>query len=93
MKWYDYIIIIIIFLLIGWFATTGVKSQIVRLIDIFIYGPFLVWVAIYIENIWLKILLLFLGATTISYNFRNYLLYNDNSFVKNSSVTHPASWK
>lgn len=65
-----------VFLVVGWLATTGVKSQWVRLIDVFVYGPFLIWVAFQVKPVWAKVLLLFLGATTITYNARNWLAEN-----------------
>jgi len=68
-----YIIVIIISLVIGYFTSTGVKSQWIRLIDIFVYGPFLIWVSTQIIPIWAKIALIFMGATTMSYNLRNYI--------------------
>lgn len=61
------------FLIFGWFATTGVKSQFVRLVDVFIYGPVLIYVSICSKNMFLKIMLLFIGTTTISYNLKNYI--------------------
>jgi hypothetical protein len=61
------------FLIIGWFATGGSKSQFVRLVDVFIYGPILVYSAMLLKNRFLQIALLFIGTTTISYNLRNYL--------------------
>jgi hypothetical protein len=69
-----YLLIIgLCFLIFGWFATTGVKSQFVRLVDVFIYGPILVYSAMLLKNRFLQIALLFIGTTTISYNLRNYL--------------------
>ena len=61
------------FLIIGWFAPGGSKSQFVRLVDVFIYGPILIYSAILINNRFLQLALLFIGTTTISYNLRNYL--------------------
>lgn len=67
------IIIIIIFLVIGWMATTGAKTQFVRLLDVFLYGPFLITLGFYFDNLIIKYLLFFMGATTISYNLKNYV--------------------
>jgi hypothetical protein len=66
---------IIIFAAIGWILATGVqKSQYVRLIDILLYGPYLIYLSLkttytftYLE----KIFLVFFGTTTITYNLRN----------------------
>jgi hypothetical protein len=71
------IICSIIFAFIGWFtATNRGKTQSVRLIDIFIYGPYLTYLAFqesYILTMFDKLFLLCLGMTTIAYNGRNYL--------------------
>lgn len=67
------ILVIVGALFIGWYMTEGHKTQWVRLIDVFIYGPFLIMVAMTIEVVWVRIILLVMGATTISYNLRNYL--------------------
>ena len=69
---------ILLSFLIGYISTTGTKSQYVRLGDVFILGPFLIWVALtQLQNsktqMYIKILLLFFGASTISYNLKNYL--------------------
>ena len=70
-------ILLIIFLYVGWVLATGSqKTQYVRLVDIFIYGPYLIYLSSqdnYEFSIYEKIFLLFLGATTITYNARNYL--------------------
>ena len=77
MKPYQYIILIVLFGTLGWFSTKGVKSQLVRLGDIFLYGPFLIWLATTIDSTWVKIILLFMGVSTITYNLRNYILHNN----------------
>lgn len=69
--------LLIFFAIIGWVLSTGTnKTQGVRLVDIFIYGPYLAYLAFqeeYVFSTTEKVFLLFLGATTISYNARNYL--------------------
>ena len=74
---YLLILLSIIFIIIGWIAANGVsKSQYVRLIDVFIYGPYLTYLAFqkeYVFSTLEKVFLLFLGMTTISFNARNYL--------------------
>ncbi len=71
---------ILISALIGWYSTAGKKSQIVRLFDIFVYGPALIFIGMVIKNnqtfttpLITAYFLFFLGTTTISYNLRNYL--------------------
>jgi hypothetical protein len=72
-------ILTIIFAVIGWISATGLgKVQYVRIIDILIYGPYLVYLAMketYTFSIVEKIFLLLLGVTTITYNLKNFLYY------------------
>lgn len=74
---YLLILLSIIFALLGWFLADGnSKTQYVRLVDVFIYGPYLTYLAFqkeYVFSLIEKIFLLFLGVTTITYNGRNYI--------------------
>jgi intracellular septation protein A len=74
---YLLIVLSIVFSIIGWVMSNGQsKTQYVRLFDIFIYGPYLTYLAFqkeYIFSIFEKIFILFLGITTITYNGKNYL--------------------
>ena len=74
---YLLIVLSIVFSIIGWVLSNGQsKAQYVRLLDIFIYGPYLTYLAFqkeYIFSIFEKIFILFLGITTITYNGKNYL--------------------
>ena len=74
---YLLIVLSVVFSIIGWFMSNGrSKTQYVRLVDIFIYGPYLTYLAFqkeYIFSIFEKIFILFLGITTITYNGKNYL--------------------
>lgn len=70
----EFIIFFIIFLAIGWYSTTSVKTQLVRLADVFIYGPLLIWISTRTRTNVERISLLFMGTTTITYNLRNYLV-------------------
>lgn len=67
------IIIILFGLALGFYSSAGFKSQFVRLIDIFLYGPFLIFCAYKMESIYFKYILFIIGASTISYNFKNYI--------------------
>ena len=72
-----YTVLTLCFLFLGWWFATGVaKTQLVRLVDVVLYGPFLIYLA-YVVRKYLNpaeaILLLFIGATTITYNLRNFL--------------------
>ena len=73
---------ILVSALIGWYSTSGKKSQFVRLFDIFVYGPALILIGKVIKNnqtfntpLIIAYFLFFLGTTTITYNLRNYLEY------------------
>lgn len=88
MNWYLFIGLVIVFLVIGWFSTSGVKSQWIRLGDVFIFGPILLCAAFYVEPLWLKISLVSLGASTMAYNARNWLHENK---PRDQATSHPAS--
>jgi hypothetical protein len=70
-------VLAIIFTIFGWYMATGTqKTQFVRLFDIFIYGPFLIYLSMkttYTFSFLEKVFLLFIGTTTVSYNLRNFL--------------------
>lgn len=74
---YLLIVLSLVFSIIGWVLSNGEsKTQYVRLVDIFIYGPYLTYLAFqkkYIFSTFEKIFILFLGITTITYNGKNYL--------------------
>jgi hypothetical protein len=71
-----FLLLAALFLVAGWCAADGVKAQWVRLIDVFFYGPLLMWAGWALRGSMpaLAPLLLFLGATTLSYNARNFAL-------------------
>jgi hypothetical protein len=66
-----------VFALFGWYSANAVKkTQIVRLVDVFVYGPYLAFIALsrdYTLGFFDKMALLFIGVTTVTYNARNYL--------------------
>lgn len=70
-------VLVITFFIIGWLFATGIsKTQYIRIVDILIYGPFLIYLSLKKTatfSIFEKVFLLFLGATTISYNLKNFL--------------------
>lgn len=73
-------LLILLFYIIGWNSTNGNKTQFIRLLDIFIYGPILIYISLYqIKSQVFKLILLFMGTTTISYNLRNYLKHKEST--------------
>lgn len=66
----------ILFFVVGWWSAHGVKSQLVRVLDVLVFGPVLIWVAWSIRHrsTPFSILLLLFGATTMSYNARNFAI-------------------
>lgn len=85
-----FVIIILIFASIYWSyalaKNDNQKTQMIRLIDIFIYGPFLIWLSVFLfqskkvnyYNMFIITTLLIMGGTTIGYNLSNYLAENKN---------------
>jgi hypothetical protein len=76
---YELILLVIISLIIGYKFSYGIKSQFVRLIDIFVYGPILIYLGTLVyytpsitNNKTFGLITIFMGSTTISYNYRNY---------------------
>lgn len=70
------IVFILIALVLGFISTTGVKSQWIRLVDFFIIGPLMIYLGYEgytLTNNILYLALIFFGATTITYNLKNYL--------------------
>ena len=69
------IILIIASAIIGWLFANGTKSQIIRLIDVFLYGPYLTYLAFKKEELtnFDKSFLIFVGVTTITFNGTNYI--------------------
>ena len=78
------IVIIFIGLILGYISTSGSKSQYVRLIDISIIGPLMIYLGWHIykninKNDYIKLLslmLIFCGSCTITYNLKNYIKFN-----------------
>lgn len=71
-------LLFIIYAIIGWVSTEGAKSQIVRLYDILLLGPTLVYLGFLQKNKIHSHILYFIGLTTITYNLKNYLVYISN---------------
>ncbi len=62
------------------------KSQTVRLLDVFVLGPFMVWYAISYKDAptWARGLLAFSGLLTTVYNGGNYLRIMQDEIHKNA---------
>lgn len=58
----------------GWVTSTGVKSQAVRMVDVYALGPLMIYAAASRNpRLVARQALAFTGASTITYNARNYL--------------------
>jgi hypothetical protein len=70
------IIVVICTIIISYYSTSGFKSQFVRLIDVFVIGPLLIYIGFFVkEHIkWAKYPLIITGIATIVYNGKNYLV-------------------
>jgi hypothetical protein len=90
MENYIYVIFIIIFLVMGWFSYSVRKTQLIKLLNVFVSGPLIIWASFQIKQKWARLLLLIFGATTISYNAKNW--WSEHTFIKDVSITNPASW-
>lgn len=74
--------IIALGLFLGHTSTTGTKTQTIRLLDIFLIGPLMIYIGIKIKPISFFNVVGIFGATTITYNLKNYL------FIQNSKNFH-----
>ena len=48
------------------------KTQTIRLIDVFVLGPFMIWAGTQLKDDGAKLALLSAGVFTITYNWENY---------------------
>jgi hypothetical protein len=81
------ITIIFVGLILGYISTSGKKSQTVRLLDIFLIGPLMIYLGLYNFKISdnnkndkiniLSMLLIFFGSSTITYNLKNYIKFTN----------------
>ena len=79
-------LIIVLGLILGYKTTKGVKSQNIRLLDIYLIGPLMIYIGIRYYLLSYKImkidklfslLLIFIGSSTITYNYKNYIHQKD----------------
>ena len=80
--------LIFIGLIVGYFSTGGEKSQNVRLLDVFVIGPLMIYLGYYnYKNIknndtnknilkLMTFVIIFFGSCTITYNLKNYIKIN-----------------
>ena len=66
------LIVVIIGLYVGHISTAGTKTQAVRLLDVFLIGPLMMYFGHLGESVF-AMLLVGCGAATITYNLKNYL--------------------
>lgn len=55
------------------------KSQDVRMLDVFVFGPFMIWTATQLKSEAARVAMLTIGAGTIIYNWENYKAVRDES--------------
>ena len=81
------IVFIVFGLVIGWVSTAGSKTQLIRLVDIMLYGPLLIYAGSTIDTdapiktVILRYILYIIGASTITYNLKNLIADGTSPFV------------
>jgi hypothetical protein len=85
---YGIFVILLFGLILGWISTHGVKSQQIRLVDVFIIGPLMVFVGLRLlpSSTLAALAVIFFGATTISFNLKNYIYQASTERAKIYSV-------
>lgn len=78
------VVLVVLGMVMGWVSTVGAKSQFIRLLDILIYGPALIYAGAVIDDshTWLKVLLIIIGSSTIAYNLVNFIHTSNKSKSK-----------
>ena len=71
-------VVVAIGLYLGHISTSGTKTQTIRLLDVFLIGPLMISLGYHAHAratmpSLFSILLMFFGATTITYNLKNYM--------------------
>jgi len=64
----------------------GEKTQLIRLLDVFGLGPFMIYSAMREKNKYFKTVMLVSGALTIIYNGKNYLEIERQKKIENANV-------
>jgi hypothetical protein len=66
--------IVIIGFILGYLSTRGTKTQRIRILDILVIGPLMIYFGYSYQPMnFFSMLLVFFGATTMTYNLKNYL--------------------
>ena len=62
------------------------KTQTVRLIDVFFLGPFMIWAGMQLKNDLAQIAMITSGLATMYYNGNNYLIVERDEKLRLSNV-------
>ena len=62
------------------------KTQTIRLIDVFLLGPFMIWAGTQLKGDWAKAAMIGAGILTITYNARNYRIEKALTHEQNDLV-------
>jgi len=73
------VLFLVFSMIVGYYASSGVKSQFVRIIDITLYTGILLYISQDYTG-GMRYILLFMSGTTFAYNMKNYL-YNKSAVV------------
>ena len=49
-----------------------IKTQAIRLVDVFVLGPFMIWAGMQLREPWARVAMIAAGGATIAYNWQNY---------------------
>lgn len=67
-------VVVITGLYLGYISTDGTKTQTIRILDIILIGPLMIYFGHTSKHLSIfSMLLTFFGATTITYNLKNYI--------------------
>ena len=64
-----------------------IKTQDVRLIDVFLLGPFMIWAGMQLKNDLAKLAMIGSGVATIYYNGQNFLEVRENEYENQRRIT------
>lgn len=68
------LVVVALGLYLGHISTDGTKTQAIRLLDVFLIGPLMIYYGHNSNAVSIfSLLLVFFGATTMTYNLKNYI--------------------